>query len=88
MAFFDLFKTNLLSMVDGSREGGRLSTTMNANFVVSILKKSNDVNFNDFRPISLCNLIYKPISKIIASRLKKCLSKSISKEKFSFLINR
>jgi hypothetical protein len=48
----------------------------------------NPQSFDDFRPISLCNCIYKIISKIIARRLKPILSEAISKEQFGFLEGR
>ena len=41
-----------------------------------------------FRPISLCNITYKVIAKVIAQRFKKALSKIISHEKFGFLEDR
>jgi len=42
-------------------------------------------SFDDFRPISLCNCIYKIIAKIITRRLKPLLLEAISKEQFGFL---
>ena len=49
---------------------------------------SKPENFNDFRPIALCNFVYKVISKIIASRIKDKLASSISFEQFGFLKDR
>ena len=40
------------------------------------------------RPISLCNITYKLIAKIIVQIFKKVLSKIISHEKFGFLENK
>jgi len=40
--------------------------------------------FNEFRPISLCNRVYKIISKVLVVRLKRILSKVISLEQFGF----
>jgi hypothetical protein len=48
----------------------------------------NPSNFDQFRPISLCNNIYKIISKIIAHRIKDILSENISEEQFGFLQGR
>ena len=44
--------------------------------------------FDDFRPISLANGIYKILAKIIARKIKIILSKHISKENFGFLEGR
>ena len=46
------------------------------------------ISFNKFRPISLCNLALKIISKIIPNLIKPYLSKLISKEKLGFLVDR
>lgn len=44
-------------------------------------------NFNEYKPISLCNLCYKLITKIIAERISPILGKAVSREQFSFLPN-
>lgn len=56
----------------------------NATFIDLILKSDNHVIYNDFRPISLCNCIYK----IITNKINPILSQHISMEQFSFLENR
>jgi hypothetical protein len=53
-----------------------------------IPKVNKPKTFEDFCPISLYNLCYKIISKIIANRIKPFLSKSLSPEQMGFLKGR
>ena len=53
-----------------------------------IPKFSKDESFNAYRPISLCNLVYKNVAKVISNRIKSILARMISKEQFGFFSNR
>ena len=64
---------------------GRIPASFNSNCIALIPKLDNPISLNDFKPISLCNCIYKVILKIIARRLKDILSEHISAEQFGFL---
>jgi hypothetical protein len=75
-------------MVEESRKNGRVSGALNATFLALIPKSENPGSFGEYRPIALCNLVYKIITKIIANRIKSTLSFGISKEQFGFLEGR
>lgn len=53
--------------------------------LVLILKKPNAAQTSEFRPISCLNTVYKVISKLLASRLKKILPLMVSNSQSAFL---
>ena len=59
---------------------GRITRSMNATFIALIPKCSTPNSFEEFKPISLCNLVYKVGAKILANGLKHGLSEGLSKE--------
>ena len=56
--------------------------------IVLIPKKDNSETMRDIHPISLCNILYKIISKMLANRPKRLLPKCISQEQSAFVENR
>jgi hypothetical protein len=51
----------------------------------SVLGTEKPTKVNEFRPISLCNVIYKVISKCIVSRLKGIMETVISENQGAFV---
>jgi len=86
--FFDILEPDLLRLIEECRMQDRMWESFNSTFIALIPKSDYPLTFDDFRPISLCNCIYKIIAKIIANRLKPILSAHISPQQFSFLQNR
>ena len=88
MTFFYLIGDDILKVVEEYRLRGKLSGALNATFIALITKRDKPISFNDCRTISLCNVVYNIITKIIANNIKPFLSKFMSKEQFGFLNNR
>jgi hypothetical protein len=86
--FFDLVGKDLQELVEDSRLQGKITGAINSTFITLILKANHPTSFGDYRPIALCNLCYKLISKIIANRIKPILSRSLSAEQLGFLKGR
>lgn len=56
---------------------------------ICLIPKSNKPSsVKEFMPISLCNMIYKIVSKVLENRLKKVLDKGVCKEESAFVEGR
>ena len=86
--FIEYFIMDLTDMVEESRVSSKIIGAINSTFIAFIPKNDNPSTFGEYRPISLCNLLYKITSKIIANRMKLDLSKHISPEQYGFLPSR
>eukprot|EP00253_Pinus_taeda_P025838 PITA_25838 len=86
--FFDVIGSEITDVIEESRMKGEVYRPFNATFIALIPKKEDPGIFEDFRPISLCNCIYKIIAKVIAIRIFPFLSRNISSEQFGFLDGR
>jgi hypothetical protein len=79
---------DILRVVEESRDSGHIHDPINVTFITLIPKYNHPTSFDEFRPISLCNLLYKIVSKVIAIRVKEVLLRTIFNEQFGFLEGR
>ncbi|XP_026429496.1 uncharacterized protein LOC113325844 [Papaver somniferum] len=76
---------DVVKMVQDFFHSHHLLKQLNHNFTTLIPKNNCPKSAVDFRPISMCNVSYKIISKLFASRLKCVLHKIISPAQTAFL---
>lgn len=67
---------------------GFLPKGFNSTILALIPKRTDARMIKDYRPIACCNVIYKTISKLLASRLKKLLPSIISANQSAFVHGR
>lgn len=67
---------------------GSLLKSINHTFIILIRKVQNPERVNEFKPIGLCNVLYKIVSKVIANRLKPLLNTIISDTQSAFIADR
>eukprot|EP00253_Pinus_taeda_P026707 PITA_26707 len=78
LAFYEILGQDLLKVVEERRSIGSLYHAINSTFIALIPKFDSPSSFDDYKPISLCNYLYKIISKITANRLRPILSRHIA----------
>ena len=87
-AFWHEIKNYLFNSYKYSLENGNLSITQKRG-VISLLPKKNDLLLlKNWRPLTLLNVDYKILAKVIATRLKEALIHLINSDQTGFLEKR
>jgi len=72
-------------MIQKSQSCSKIGGSTNSAFLLLIPKEKGATSFDRFRPLSLCNIGYKIITKIMADQLKKIMPTIISKNQGGFI---
>jgi hypothetical protein len=67
---------------------GEMPPEVNETIIVLIPKNNEPISLKDFRPISLCNVVYKIVAKCIANRLRPLLDGIISENQSAYIPGR
>jgi ribonuclease HI len=86
--YWHIVKDAVLSSIWNFFRSNHLIKEQNHTFIALIPKKMGASSVHQFRPISLCNIIYKIISKILANRFKGLLHHFISPFQSAFVPSR
>jgi hypothetical protein len=78
--FWDMCGNDIFASVEEWLGRGYFPSSLNETNICLIPKCDNPISMKDLRPISLCNVLYKMVSKLLANRLKVCLDKCVSEE--------
>ena len=76
------WEENLLRVLKESGVSGKMPTAFMFTSIALVPKFDNPISSEEFKPISLCNCIYKISSKVIAKWIKALPSRSILQEQF------
>eukprot|EP00253_Pinus_taeda_P021907 PITA_21907 len=87
-ACWSIVKQDILNVVEDSRMNKTILKAINTSFITLIPKQEATQTPDKFRPIALCNVVYKIISKVVANRLKPLLASLISVEQAGYVEGR
>lgn len=83
--YWDIIKEPLFKAISHFFSNAHFPKAWGQTFIVLIPKSDNPISVLDFRPISLCNVSYKIIAKLLTNRLKRIIHKIVGKEQSAFL---
>lgn len=80
--------TDVCNWVHGVFSNQSISSNINKTFLVLIPKTKFPESMGQLRPISLCNVLYKVVTKVIVNRLKPVFPSLIALNQVSFVAGR
>ena len=86
--YWNIVGPEVVKCVLSSLNSGRMPCGLNETYICLIPKVKSPQKMTDFRPISLCNVVYKLISKVLANRLKGVLDVVIDESQSAFVPGR
>lgn len=88
LTYWDIIDSTVTEAVLTAFNFGNLPSNLNHKFIVLITKNKLLEFVADFHPISICNVLYKIVSKVLVNRLKCLLPNIISPTQSVFVPRR
>lgn len=85
---WDTVRPQVTKFVQQAFTSGKFLESLNSTLLVRIPKFDNPESLSQFRPISLCNVLFKILAKVLANQMKLVLPKIISQGQTSFIPGR
>lgn len=86
--FWHIIGDDITDFVSSILHGSRSPSCVNHTNIALIPKVKTPVHAAEFRPIALCNVLYKLVSKTLVIRLKKFLPNLVSENQSAFVPGR
>ncbi|XP_075660413.1 uncharacterized protein LOC142630317 [Castanea sativa] len=86
--FWEVMQYDVTNAVLSWLNTGTLPDPINHTLITLVPQVDNPELVTEFRPISLCNVLYKIYSKVLANRLKKFLPSLITEHQYAFAKDR
>ncbi|CAL8115937.1 unnamed protein product [Prunus armeniaca] len=86
--YWDLCSKDIIALVKDCFVRASLLEHLNDTLIALVPKVERPLNMAQLRPISLCNTLYKVVSKILVSRLRPIMTKIVSPTQVSFVPGR
>ena len=87
-SFWHIVGIDVTEVVLTALNFGTIPDSINSTFIALIPKIKDPKKVSDFRPISLCNVVYKLIAKVLVNRLKLILPYVVFDSQSAFLSGR
>lgn len=85
---WNICSKDIYSLIYDSFETASIPCHLNETFLVLVPKNELPISMKQIRPISLCNTLYKIISKILVNRIRPILKDLINPTQASFILGR
>lgn len=86
--YWDIIGDDIRRLVQGAFDNGRIDSRMAETLIVLIPKVDHPTRISQFRPISLCNVIYKLVTKVLVNRIRPFLDELVGPLQSSFIPGR